>query len=150
MLFAPWISPQSITLPSAEPTNFYCILTFKFVDSQLCGHGGSSTTYILYSLIWLRSFLSGMKSFLPPFCRQFNDLQTCYPVLFMKFIEFLILQANFHLWIFSLVNTCWPRKFFHRKVWNEENILHTHNVCISALDQHIFNTFCKKVHCYSP
>ena len=114
--------------------------TLNFVDL-------AAALQCVYGLIWLRGFYIKMKAAFPPIWRKFNDLEACHPMLWMKFPEIMIFPPIFHLWIFLLVNTCWPRNFFHRKLQDEENILHTLNISISALDQHIFNTFSKKVHC---
>ena len=125
-----------------------------YFEFQICGFSTLRPLLTFYGACMVMYDSQDLKlipwlSF-PHICSKFNGLEIYFLVVETKNSENEVLLPNFQLWVTALVNICWPRKFYHRKVWNEENILNTQNVSISTVDQQIFNTFYKKLHRYSP
>ena len=97
-----------------------------------------------YDHVCLRNLFRDIRATSPPFLRKFNGLQPYHSVCWVKTLENRFFVPNFHLCVDFEVNTCWPQKLSHQKLWNLEIIFHIYNIPISSIDLNIFYIFCKK------
>ena len=89
-------------------------------------------------LVWLQNafWLTQMiKSLTKTFLRRYYDIFLMNQYFFWNFSKTIFAMFGL-LWTkYPWDEFLWPEKFFHRKVWVLENILDTHLVVISSLDQ---------------